>query len=184
MGPFGPRRHRHLRPGRRFARPHARAPSGHRAARQISRGPLAPRPVWGRSTGGAIFSIDAGSAQTTTSGLVHNIAGNISFFCFPPAAILLSVGMGKDERWRALKRPALALALIVLVEAILVMVSANVVGGFGIAQRLFLFTTVLWMLLGRSGFATRLEAATLGDARRCTNRRVRQSRLFTRLRGR
>ena len=103
----------------------------------------------------AVFPIDAGSAQTAT-GLVHNIAGNVSFFCFPPAAILLSVGMGKDERWRALKRPALALALIVLVEAILVVVSANVLGGFGIAQRFFLLTTVLWMLLA----AIRLRYAT------------------------
>jgi hypothetical protein len=95
----------------------------------------------------ALFSIDTESAQTTTTGIIHNVAGNISFFCFPPAAILLSLGMGKDERWRSLKRPALALALVVLVEAILVMVSANVVGGFGIAQRLFLLTTALWMLL-------------------------------------
>ena len=84
----------------------------------------------------ALFSIDAESAKTTT-GIVHNIAGNISFFCFPPAVILLSMGMGKDKRWRSLKRPALALSLVVLVEAILVMVSANVVGGFGLAQRLF-----------------------------------------------
>jgi len=94
----------------------------------------------------ALFSIDAESAKTTT-GIVHNIAGNISFFCFPPAVILLSMGMGKDKRWRSLKRPALALSLVVLVEAILVMVSANVVGGFGLAQRLFLLTSVLWMLL-------------------------------------
>jgi hypothetical protein len=33
--------------------------------------------------GVAIFSIDAASTQTTTTGLVHNIAGNVSFFCFP-----------------------------------------------------------------------------------------------------
>jgi hypothetical protein len=113
----------------------------------------------------ALFSIDAESAKTTT-GIVHNIAGNISFFCFPPAVILLSMGMGKDERWRSLKRPALALSLVVLVEAILVMVSANVVGGFGLAQRLFLLTTVLWMLLAaiRLRYATR--GGDLGDARR------------------
>ncbi len=107
--------------------------------------------------GVAIFPIDAESAQTT-SGLVHNIAGNISFFCFPPAAILLSLHMGKDERWRSLKRPALALSLVVLVGAILVMVSANVVGGFGIAQRLFLLATVLWMLLA----AIRLRSTSRG----------------------
>jgi hypothetical protein len=82
--------------------------------------------------GVALFSTDAGGARTTT-GLVHNNAGNISFFCFPPAAILLSMGMGEDRRWRSLKRPALALSLVVLAGAILVMASANVVGGFGIA---------------------------------------------------
>ncbi len=94
----------------------------------------------------AIFPIDAESAQTTT-GTIHNIAGNISFFCFPPAVILLSSGMGKDGRWRSLQRTSLTLSLVVLVGAILVIVSANVVGGFGIAQRFFLLTTVLWMLL-------------------------------------
>jgi len=105
----------------------------------------------------ALFSIDAESAKTTT-GIVHNIAGNISFFCFPPAVILLSMGMGKDERWRSLNRPALALSLVVLVEAILVVVSANVVGGFGLAQRLFLLTSVLWMLLA----SIRLRNVTRG----------------------
>src|ERR671916_1163572 len=70
--------------------------------------------------GVALFSIDAESAQTTT-GIVHNVAGNVSFFCFPPAAILLSLGMGRGERWRSLKPRALALALVVLVGAILVM---------------------------------------------------------------
>ena len=107
--------------------------------------------------GVALFSIDAESAQTTT-GLVHNIAGNISFFCFPPAVILLSMGMGKDRRWRSLKRLALALSLAVLVGAILVLASANVVGGFGIAQRLFLLATVLWMLLA----AIRLRTTSRG----------------------
>src|ERR671916_3528510 len=63
--------------------------------------------------GVALFPIDAEGAQTAT-GIVHNVAGNVSFFFFPPAAILLSVGMGKDERWRSLKRPALALSVMVL----------------------------------------------------------------------
>ena len=108
--------------------------------------------------GVALFSIDAESAQSTTTGLVHNIAGNISFFCFPPAVILLSMGMGKDRRWRSLKRLALALSLVVLIGAILVLASANVVGGFGIAQRLFLLATVLWMLLA----AIRLRSTSRG----------------------
>ena len=112
--------------------------------------------------GVALFSIDAEGAQSTTTGIIHNIAGNISFFCFPPAAILLSSGMGKDERWRSLRRPALVLSVVVLVGAILVMVSANVVGGFGIAQRLFLLTTVVWMLLAAIGLRSTTRSAYPG----------------------
>lgn len=111
--------------------------------------------------GVAIFPIDAEGAWTAT-GFAHNIAGNVSFFCFPPAVILLSVGMGKDRRWRALRRPALSLSLIVLVGAILVLVSANVVGGFGIAPRLFLLTTVLWMLLAAIGLRHAAKGAYPG----------------------
>ena len=36
-----------------------------------------------------IFPIDVG-AEATTAGTIHNIVGNISFFCFPIAMILLS----------------------------------------------------------------------------------------------
>ena len=56
---------------------------------------------------GRDLSIEVG-AEVTTAGTIHNIAGNISFFCFPIAAILLSLRMGKDEQWRSLRRPALA----------------------------------------------------------------------------
>jgi Protein of unknown function (DUF998) len=44
-----------------------------------------------------IFPIDV-RAEATMAGTIHNIVGNISFFCFPIAAILLSLRMGKDEQ--------------------------------------------------------------------------------------
>jgi hypothetical protein len=37
------------------------------------------------------------SGETTTAGTIHNIVGNIAFFCFPIAAILLSLRMGKKR---------------------------------------------------------------------------------------
>jgi hypothetical protein len=54
----------------------------------------------------ACFLIDFGG-EATMIGTIHNIVGNISFFAFPIGVILLSLGMGKDERWRSFRRPLL-----------------------------------------------------------------------------
>ena len=93
-----------------------------------------------------IFPIDVGG-ETTTVGAIHNIVGNIAFFGFPIAVILLSIGMGKDERWRSLRLPALALAGGVVLMVILTMVGFNIGIGFGVTQRLSNFAAMLWMLV-------------------------------------
>ena len=85
-------------------------------------------------------------AEATLNGTIHNISGNVSFFGFPIAVILLSLGMGKDERWRSLKRPALAVSVAVVLTVILTMVGSNI-GLFGVTQRLAKFTALVWMLL-------------------------------------
>jgi hypothetical protein len=93
-----------------------------------------------------IFPIDVG-AETTTVGAIHNVVGNLAFFGFPIAAILLSLGMGKDERWRSFRLPALALAGVVVLTVILTMVGFNIGIGFGALQRLFNVAAMLWMLV-------------------------------------
>jgi hypothetical protein len=93
-----------------------------------------------------IFPIDVG-AETTTVGAIHNIVGNIGFFGFPSAVILLSLGMGKDERWRSLRLPAFALAGVVVLMVILTMVGFNIGIGFGVTQRLSNVAAMLWMLV-------------------------------------
>jgi hypothetical membrane protein len=93
-----------------------------------------------------IFPIDVGG-EATTVGTIHNIVGNISFFGFPIAVILLSLGMGKDERWRSLRRPALALSLVVVLTAILTIVGFNLGIGFGVTQRIANVAALVWMLV-------------------------------------
>ena len=107
----------------------------------------------------AIFPIDVG-AQATTIGIIHNVVGNIAFFGFLAAVILLSWSMGKDEQWRSIRRPALALALVVLGMAVLTIVGANIGIGFGVAQRLFNVTSMGWMLL----VALRLRSMAQGSS--------------------
>jgi hypothetical protein len=92
-----------------------------------------------------IFPIDVGG-EATTVGTIHNIVGNIAFFVFPIAAILLSFGMGKDERWRSFRRPALVVSFAVVLTVILTIVGSNI-GLFGLTQRLANITALLWILL-------------------------------------
>src|SRR5918996_3969379 len=93
-----------------------------------------------------IFPIDVGG-ETTMVGTIHNIFGNISFFGFPIGVILLSLGMGKDERWRSFRRPALAVSLVVVLMVILTIVGSNIGIGYGVTQRIFNVTALAWMLL-------------------------------------
>ena len=93
-----------------------------------------------------IFPIDVGG-EATTFGTIHNIFGNISFFGFPIAVILLSLGMGKDERWRSFRRPALAVSMVVVLTVILTIVGSNLGIGYGVTQRIFNVTALAWMLL-------------------------------------
>src|ERR687894_1630047 len=92
-----------------------------------------------------IFPIDVGG-EATTFGIIHNIVGNISFFGFPIAVILLSLGMGKDERWRSFRRLALALSLLVVLTVILTIVGSNLGIGFGVTQRIANVAALVWML--------------------------------------
>jgi hypothetical membrane protein len=93
-----------------------------------------------------IFPIDVGG-EATTVGAIHNVVGNILFFGFPIAVILLSLGMGKDERWRSFRRPALALSIVVVLTVILTMVGFNLGIGFGVTQRIANVAALAWMLV-------------------------------------
>jgi hypothetical membrane protein len=104
-----------------------------------------------------IFPIDVGG-EATTAGTIHNIIGNIAFFCFPIAAILLSLRMGKDERWRSFRRPALALAIVVVLTVILTIAGSNFGIGFGVTQRVANLAVLVWMLV----VALHLRSVTQG----------------------
>mgnify|MGYP003286658110 CR=1 FL=1 len=111
-----------------------------------------------------IFPIDVGG-EAATFGIIHNIVGNISFFGFPIAVILLSLGMGKDERWRSFRPPALVVAFAVVLTVILTIVGSNI-GLFGVTQRIANATQLLWILL----VALRLRSIAQGPLARQPSR--------------
>jgi hypothetical membrane protein len=105
-----------------------------------------------------IFPIDVGG-EATTAGTIHTIGGNISFFCLPIAAILLSLRMGKDEQWRSIRRPALALSIVVVLTVILTIAGFNLGIGFGVTQRVANLAVLIWMLV----VALHLRSVAQGD---------------------
>jgi hypothetical protein len=92
-----------------------------------------------------IFPIDVGG-EATMAGTIHNIVGNIAFFGFPIGVILLSLGMGKDERWRSFRLSALALSMVVVLTVILTIVGSNLGIGSGVTQRIANVAALVWML--------------------------------------
>jgi hypothetical protein len=87
-------------------------------------------------TAQAFFPIDVGD-QTTTSGAIHDVLGTVAFFTLPVAAVLLSRSRGRVEM-------VVAVLLSVAMPAVL---AADAIGGYGIAQRVFLVLSSTWVLV-------------------------------------
>ena len=87
------------------------------------------------------FPIDAVGAAATSAGQMHNLLGNLTFFLFPVAALVL---------FRALRRrgsrlgPPIAVVLAIATAGVLV---TSATGGFGLAQRAYLVLTAVWLFL-------------------------------------
>lgn len=88
-----------------------------------------------------LFPVDALGTPATSAGEMHDLLGNLTFFLFPVAALVL---------FRALRRrgsrlaPLVAVALAIATVGVLV---ADAVGGFGLAQRAYLALCAVWLLL-------------------------------------
>ena len=55
--------------------------------------------------------------------------------------------MGKDEHWRSIRRPALALSIVVALTVILTIAGFNLGIGFGVTRRIANIAVLVWMLM-------------------------------------
>jgi hypothetical protein len=88
-----------------------------------------------------LFPVDALGTPETSAGQVHNLLGNVTFFLFPVAALVLIRPLRRRGSRLA---PPVAVALAITTAGVLV---ANALGGFGVAQRAYLVLCALWLLL-------------------------------------
>jgi hypothetical protein len=77
----------------------------------------------------------------TSAGQIHNVLGNVTFFLFPLAALLLFRALGRMGSRLA---PAIAVVLAVSTVGVLV---GNAIGVLGLAQRAYLALSAVWQLL-------------------------------------
>ena len=102
-----------------------------------------------------LFPVDALGAPATSAGRVHDWLGNLTFWLFHVAALLL---------FRALRRmgsrlaPTIAVVLAIATVGVLV---GNAVGGYGLAQRAYLVLCALWLLFA----AIAVLRTTVGERR-------------------
>jgi hypothetical protein len=98
----------------------------------------------------AVIPTDRGVAATTTSGLIHNLTGLVSFLAVVISEVGLSRAMRHNTRLAAYANGFSRLALLATATFVLVFLAAGPfvsVGVFGLAQRLFLACALLWIFL-------------------------------------
>jgi Protein of unknown function (DUF998) len=88
-----------------------------------------------------LFPVDPLGTPATTTGQVHNVLGNLAFFLFPLAALLLMPML-----WRIGSRLAPVIAVVLAVATVGVLVG-DALGAFGMTQRVYLVLCSLWLLL-------------------------------------
>jgi hypothetical protein len=88
-----------------------------------------------------LFPVDALGTPVTSAGQVHDLLGNLTFFLFPVAALVL---FGALRRRGSRLAPLVAVVLAITTAGVLL---ANAVGGFGLAQRAYLALCAVWLLL-------------------------------------
>jgi hypothetical protein len=106
-------------------------------------------------TAQAFFPIDVGD-QTTTSGAIHDVLGTVAFLTLPVAAVLLSRSRGRVEM-------VVAVLLAVAMPAVL---AADTIGGYGIAQSVFLVLSSTWVLVTAVRVAVRHPLVSRGRSLR------------------
>jgi len=93
----------------------------------------------------AAFRTDRTGAETTMHGTIHNGAGLVAFLLILVAMITAAHRFRHETEWRSHAAPTTALAALAVVTFFLIPVLGN--SHFGFAQRLFVGTFVVWILI-------------------------------------
>jgi hypothetical protein len=112
-----------------------------------------------------LFPVDALGTPASATGNVHNVLGNLAFFLFPVAALVLSRALRREGN-----RSGFVIAAILAVATVGVL-AANAVGAFGLAQRAYLMLCALWLVLA-AVWVSRCPTLSLATTRLADSERI------------
>lgn len=95
-----------------------------------------------------IFPISPEGMPATTSGKIHQTNGPIVFLSLTIGVILISANFRRNENWRSIYRPALAMSIIMLLIFISIPINfAMDLNIAGLLQRFFLIVFSTWFIM-------------------------------------
>ncbi len=109
----------------------------------------------------AVFPMDASASVRTQAGRLHEASFMVNVSCSLISALLLSVSFGSDARWRPFVRTAWVLSLAQVVALVLQVVTIVARNNWGVANRLFVVTVVIWVFAVASQSRVAASSATL-----------------------
>ena len=115
----------------------------------------------------AVFQADRDGAAATMHGHIHMALGLTNFLLVVTAIAACGVAFRRTESWRRFGKVSVIWALLALAEIISVFVLPDAV--FGVAQRSFLGTCIIWMVVTAT-LAIRQPAGDEARARGTSNR--------------
>jgi hypothetical protein len=96
----------------------------------------------------AVFPIGVGETVDSTSDLIHRMTAPFAFFSLTVGVFLVSRGFRRDPRLGSLYALGLVLAALMLTASVGFFVSYGAeVGIYGLFQRVFIFTFVVWFIV-------------------------------------
>ncbi len=106
--------------------------------------------VWGLGVIVAgVVPLDRGVEPVTTAGMVHLIASMAAFTAFVVGSIVLSLRLRRAARWHRMARPALVVAVLVLLAFLTSIDPPEAV--LGLTQRVFIALCAVWLAVVAAG---------------------------------
>lgn len=113
----------------------------------LSRVGLVLLAIWG--IGALVLALsptDLAGAKPTLHGVIHLFVALLAFICGAIGELLLALYFAKDDRWRALRTPALTIAILSIIALVVLLLGAFP-HAYGLVERIFIGLVLLWMLV-------------------------------------
>ena len=92
------------------------------------------------------FHTDPVGVPETIHGTIHDVAATAVFWLFPVTCILIAPALRHDRYWESLFKYTIITGILGFALAIMVLVLSDTASWFGLAERILVANTVIWVM--------------------------------------